>query len=291
MRYALRYRATYDYRDSVPFGQHVVRVLPIDADGQRVETATLVFDPAPVERYDSVDFYGNRVSWIAFDRPHRSFEMRLLARVEVQRDEIAGPTPPWEAVRDAALMGNDLSARSPLHFLFASPRVEIADELRQYALASFPPGRPIVEAARELAARIHTDFRYLPGVTEPQTSALQAYRLRRGVCQDFSHVMIGALRALGLPAAYVSGFIRTEAPAGQQRLEGADAMHAWVDVWAGGASGWVGIDPTNRMQATNDHLLVAVGRDYTDVSPVDGVIVAAGGQRLDVGADVIALAG
>ncbi|HMN82414.1 MAG TPA: transglutaminase family protein [Burkholderiaceae bacterium] len=291
MRYALRYRATYHYRNSVPFAQHVVRVLPIDADGQRVETASLVFDPAPVERYDSTDFYGNRISWIAFDRPHQSFEMRLLARVEVRRSELAGPSPAWEAIRDAALLHNGLAARSPLHFLFESPRIGLHEELRRYALPSFTAERPIVDAARDLAARIHDDFRYLPGATEPQTSALEAFRLRQGVCQDFSHVMIGAMRSIGLPAGYVSGFIRTESPAGQPRLEGADAMHAWANVWAGDALGWIGIDPTNRMQATNDHLLVAVGRDYTDVSPVDGIIIASGGQRLDVGADVIALSG
>lgn len=291
MRYALRYRATYEYPNAVPFAQHVVRVLPIDSSGQRVESATLVFDPEPVERYDTLDFFGNRITWIAFDSPHENFEMRLLARIEVMRTQASLYSPLWEEVRDSMPDYNSLDARSPLHFLFASARIPLDDALRDYAAPSFTPGRPIVEAALDLATRIHHDFDYLPGATVTQTNARQAFDARHGVCQDFAHVMIAGMRALGLPAGYVSGFLRTHSPQGQPRLEGADAMHAWVNVWAGRHTGWVGIDPTNRMLAADDHLLVAVGRDYTDVSPVDGVIVSSGGQRLDVGADVIPLAG
>lgn len=291
MRYEVRYRTSCRYRNPVPFAQHLIRLLPANRPGQTIEQSSLAFEPSPAERHEERDFFGNRVAWVAFNTPHATLDTQLEARVDVQR--IAPPpeqgSPGWEGVRDAAARWLELAAASPLHFLFASPRVSIFDGARQHALHSFSPGRPVLEAALEFARRIHGDFSYRPGSTDSATDAVTAFAQKRGVCQDFSHVMIAGLRAIGLPAAYVSGFIQTRPPPGRPRLEGADAMHAWTRLWCGPDLGWVDFDPTNAMMVGDAHIEVAVGRDYTDVAPIDGVVIAAGGQSLVVAADVIAL--
>ena len=291
MRYALRYRARHGYPGAVPFGQHMVRLLPGDGGGQTVESASLRFTPEPIERVASRDFFGNRCEWVVFDRPHSILDLQLEARLTVKRPlpPALESTPAWEGVRERARRVADLAPRSPVHFLFASPRVSTAERFQTWAQPCFAPGRPLLAAAMDLAHRIHDEFEYAPGATAADTRADQAFAARRGVCQDFSHVMIACLRALGLPAAYASGFLRTIPPPGQPRLEGADAMHAWVRVWLGDALGWIGIDPTNATLVGDDHIDVAVGRDYTDVSPIDGVVVSAGDQTLAVAADVIPL--
>jgi transglutaminase-like putative cysteine protease len=292
LRYQVRYRTFYQYRNPVPFAQHLVRVLPAIAPGQQVEQCSLEFVPAPIERYEDRDFFGNRVVWVVFDRPHATLETRLEARVIVRREAHGGDlseSPHWEVVRDAAARVERLQPDSPVHFLFASPKVSIFEAALHYARRSFTMNRPILEAALDLAQRIHQDFEYRPGSTNARTDAAAAFAEKRGVCQDFAHVMIAGLRALGLPAAYVSGFIQTLPAPGRSRLEGADAMHAWVRIWCGETLGWVGIDPTNTMMVGDAHVEVATGRDYSDVSPIDGIVVAAGSQSVAVGADVIAL--
>ena len=159
-------------------------------------------------------------------------------------------------------------------------------EIRAYAAESFAPGRPVLDAAVDLMRRIKADFVYEIGATTASTTPPMSFALRRGVCQDFAHIMISGMRGLGLPAAYVSGYLRTVRSPSEERLEGADAMHAWVLVWCGEEAGWRGLDPTNAIAARNDHVVLAVGRDYADVAPIDGVIYAAGGQRLKVAVSV-----
>ncbi len=181
----------------------------------------------------------------------------------------------------------DLSALAPANFLFSSPRIELSADVTRYAHDSFREGRGILEASREMIRRIKTEFSFESDATEISTPLAQAFAERHGVCQDFAHIMIAGLRGLGLPAAYVSGYIRTIPPAGEKRLEGADATHAWVSVWCGSAIGWVGFDPTNGIEAANDHIALAVGRDFSDVSPVYGVFVGAGANELEVEVDVI----
>jgi transglutaminase-like putative cysteine protease len=173
-----------------------------------------------------------------------------------------------------------------VHYLFPSRQVSLDPEIRTYAAESFPARRPVLDGALDLMRRIKADFVYEPGTTTVQTTPPMAFALRRGVCQDFAHIMISGLRGLGLPAAYVSGYLRTIPPPGRERLEGADAMHAWVLVWCGGDVGWFGLDPTNAVPARDDHVVLAIGRDYADVAPVGGVIFAAGGQRLEVSVTV-----
>jgi transglutaminase-like putative cysteine protease len=184
----------------------------------------------------------------------------------------------------------DIGPDAPAHFVFPSRQVSLDPEIREYARASFPPGRPVFDAALDLMRRIKADFRYEVGATTVTTTPPMSFALRRGVCQDFAHIMISGLRGIGLPAAYVSGYVRTVPRHEVAPLEGADAMHAWVAVWTGEQYGWFGLDPTNAVIAGDDHVVVAVGRDYSDVAPIDGVVLASGGQKLEVAVSVIPVA-
>jgi transglutaminase-like putative cysteine protease len=286
--YDVRQLTTYRYASPAAHAHHVLRLTPIDRDGQRVHAAALDVTPTPVERKEGRDFFGNRMTRIVLDEPHDTFTVRVAARVTVDRAD-PGPlaTPAWEAVRDTAFACADLGPMSPAHYLFPSRQVSFAPEIRDYAAESFAPKRAVLEGAIELMHRIKSDFVYEPGTTTVMTTPAMAFAQRRGVCQDFAHVMISGLRGLGLPAAYVSGYLRTIPPPGKERLEGVDAMHAWVLVWCGADAGWRGLDPTNAIPACNDHVVLAVGRDYADVAPIDGVIFAAGEQRLEVSVNVI----
>jgi transglutaminase-like putative cysteine protease len=288
MIYDIRQTTTYHYASHVAYARHVLRLTPIDRPGQRVHAAALDVEPAPIERREGGDFFGNRMSWIELDQPHDMLSVRVAARVAVKRDALpaADTTPSWEDIRAAAFASVDLSPNSPTHYLFASRQVSLDPEIRAYAAESFLPGRRVLEAALELMRRIKADFIYEIGATTASTTPPMSFALRRGVCQDFAHIMISGMRGLGLPAAYVSGYLRTVPSGKEERLTGADAMHAWVLVWCGADAGWIGLDPTNAIPAGNDHVVLAIGRDYADVAPIDGVIFASGGQRLEVGVSV-----
>ncbi|MDR3373540.1 MAG: transglutaminase family protein [Ancalomicrobiaceae bacterium] len=292
--YEIRHLTAYEYRMAVPFARCVLRLTPIDRAGQIVRSAELELDPVPEECQDGTDDFGNRITRIAFHRPHTRLNIRSFARVEVveiDADAVVGAmvarSPNWERIRDLALAGRDIRGLAPVGFLFSSRLVVLADPILTYAARSFEPGRTVVAAAIDLTRRIRRDFVYDPSATNVTTPVQQAFEARRGVCQDFAHVMIAGLRALGIPAAYVSGYLRTVPPPGQRRLEGADAMHAWVSVWCGPEIGWIGLDPTNGIAAGSSHVVLAIGRDYSDVSPVDGVVLTAGEQGLSVAVDVV----
>jgi transglutaminase-like putative cysteine protease len=289
MIYDVRQETIYHYASVVTHARHVVRLGLIDRSDQRVVVAALDFQPAPVERREGQDFFGNRVTWIALDQPHDTLTVKLTARVAIDRSTsiVSDTTPPWERVRQEAFETADFSATSPAHFLFPSRQVSLDPEIRDYAWASFPPDRAVLDGAIDLMRRIKAEFAYEVGATTATTTPPMSFALRRGVCQDFSHIMISGLRSLGLPAAYVSGYLRTVQSASEVKLAGADAMHAWVLVWCGAAAGWIGLDPTNGILAGNDHVVLAVGRDYADVAPMDGVVFASGSQRLEVSVEVI----
>jgi transglutaminase-like putative cysteine protease len=286
--YDVRQETTYLYASSVAYARHVLRLTPIDRLGQRVHATALEVEPAPIARREGQDFFHNRVTWIELDQPHDMLSVRVAARVAVEpgAPPDAGATPPWEMIRDAACASVDLSPASPSHFLFPSRQVSLDPEIRAYAAASFVQARPVLDGAVDLMRRIKADFVYEIGATTASTTPPMSFALRRGVCQDFAHVMISGMRGLGLPAAYVSGYLRTGHAPGEQKLAGADAMHAWVLVWCGEEGGWCGLDPTNGIAAGKDHVVLAVGRDYADVAPIDGVIFASGGQRLEVAVSV-----
>jgi transglutaminase-like putative cysteine protease len=284
MIYDVRQETTYHYASSVAYARHVLRLGLIDRPDQRVQAAVLDVSPNPVERREGLDFFGNRTTWVALDQPHDRLTVRVSARVVVDRTAALDPaaTPAWEDVRAAAFASNDLSAQSPAHFLFPSRQVSLDPEIRDYAALSFAPGRAVLDAAIDLMLRIKAEFVYELGATTATTTPPMSFALRRGVCQDFSHIMISGMRSLGIPAAYVSGYLRTVQSPSEIKLAGADAMHAWVLMWCGPQAGWIGLDPTNGILAANDHVVLAIGRDYADVAPIDGVIFASGGQQLEV---------
>jgi transglutaminase-like putative cysteine protease len=286
MIYDIRQVTTYRYASPVAYARHVLRLTPIDRMGQRVHAAAVDIEPTPVERREGHDFFGNRMTWVELDRPHDTLSVQVAARVAVKRDIALEATPPWEAIRDAAFASVDLSPNSPAHYLFSSRQVSLDPEIRAYAAESFAVGRPILDAAIDLMRRIKADFTYEIGATTASTTPPMSFALRRGVCQDFAHVMISGMRGLGLPAAYVSGYLRTGQPSDKDKLQGAGAMHAWVLVGCGEEVGWRGLDPTNGIFAGDDHVVLAIGRDYADVAPIDGVIFASGGQRLEVSVSV-----
>jgi transglutaminase-like putative cysteine protease len=186
-----------------------------------------------------------------------------------------------------AFEATSLGPASPIGYVFASPLVPVQQPVTLYAALSFPPARGILAGAVDLMHRIRTEFKYDPKATVISTPLNEVFEKRHGVCQDFAHVMIAGLRGLGLPAAYVSGYLRTIPPPGKPRLQGADATHAWVSLWCGEEIGWIGFDPTNDILVENDHIVLAVGRDFSDVSPVDGIIVGSRRQKLAVAVDVL----
>lgn len=288
MMYDIRQVTTYAYEVPVAAGEHILRMMPIDRAGQRVIEAHLSVAPKAARITTATDFFGNHISRVSVEEAHKNLVVTLRARVAVDKPTLPDPagTPAWERTRDMAATLGGLGAQDPVHYLFPSRRIPHDAAIRDYAAASFAPGRPVYEAALDLNRRIKADFAYDTKATTASTPVGEAFRIRRGVCQDFAHVMITGLRDLGLAAAYVSGFLRTIPPPGKPRLEGADATHAWVALWCGPALGWLGLDPTNAIPVGEDHVVVALGRDYADVSPIDGVVVAYGEHSTKVSVDV-----
>jgi len=286
--YDVRQTTTCTYASPVAHARHVLRLTPINRNGQRVHVASVQIVPEPLHRREGQDFFGNRLTWIEVEEPHRTLTIKLAARVSVDptTEPDALTTPPWETIRDEAFATSDIGPLSPAHFLFPSRMVSLDPEIRDYTRESFPPGRPVLDAAVELMHRLKVDIVYEIGATTVTTMPPMSFALRRGVCQDFAHIMISGLRGIGLPAVYVSGYLRTMPRTDPSRLQGADAMHAWILVWCGAEAGWIGLDPTNAIVASDQHVVLAIGRDYTDVAPMDGVIVGSGGQRIDVAVSV-----
>jgi transglutaminase-like putative cysteine protease len=274
--YDIRISFTYHYTARTAWGYHLLRLRPRDSATQRLLRSQLVVDPVPAQLSAGQDFFGNDRTILLQEVAHDQMSIVLEATVEVMRAPLElDLTPPWKDVAEAAFSHADISADAPGHFLGESSLAGLDESMSALARAAVPEGASVFSAALAVMRAVHAHMDYVPESTTPRTTALEAFTLGTGVCQDFAHVMIAALRGLGLPAAYVSGLIRTIPPEGQERLEGADAMHAWVEVWCGEAAGWIGFDPTNSLVVGNDHVLVAIGRDYADVAPVDGVIVAA----------------
>jgi transglutaminase-like putative cysteine protease len=289
MQYDIRLKLHYDYDGATGGARHQVRVLPVTLAGtQRVVAASLSFDPQPSERSDFTDFFGNQVTSIVYRSGHEVLEVRMAARVTVDRPSPGFDVSPSVEALQAELGGlNSLQPDSPHHFLASSSHAGVDEGITTYAVESAVPGRSVAALAVDLCNRIHADFTYDSDATDVATRAADAFALKRGVCQDFTHIMIAGLRGLGIPAGYVSGFLRTIPPPGKERLEGADAMHAWAKVWCGRQAGWLELDPTNGMAASSDHITVGYGRDYSDVAPIVGVLKTAGGQAGEQSVDVV----
>ena len=288
MRYSVRQTTQYAYEESVPSSRHIIRMQPVSRAGQDVVSQRLTIEPQPSERMEGRDFFGNYVTRIAINGPHDRLSVTVEADIRILSSKSFEPdeTPSWENISKQALNAPALGPDAPSHFMFPSRMVPINPAMTAYAAESFPPGHALLACVCDLNARIKSDFIYDPLATAVDTDPAHAFAWRRGVCQDFAHIMIAGLRGLGLPAAYVSGWLRTVPPEGEVRLEGADATHAWVSVWCG-EKGWIGFDPTNGIRTGTDHIVLAMGRDYADVAPLDGIIWSGAGHSLGVFVDVM----
>ena len=289
MIYDIRHVTSYSYESPVSFARCSLRLEPRTGDGQQLVSHSVDIRPKPADRALRRDFFGTLTESILIETAHRSLRIDSRSRVSVSRQAPGrdAPSPAWESVRDVAFEAASLGPESPIGYVFASPLVPVQRPVTTYAAASFPAGSGILAGAVDLMHRIRTEFKYDPKATVISTPLKEVFEKRHGVCQDFAHVMIAGLRGLGLPAAYVSGYLRTIPPPGKPRLQGADATHAWVSLWCGEGLGWVGFDPTNDILVENDHIILAVGRDFSDVSPVDGIIVGSRKQKLAVAVDVL----
>jgi transglutaminase-like putative cysteine protease len=289
MLYNIRLHLHYDYERSAAGGRHHIRVMPQTMPGiQRVIASSLSFDPVSTERSEFTDFFSNTVTSIVYRNPHETLDVTMTARVNVTRPPtMLDVSPDLGGLQKEIRSVWSIAADAPHHFLTSSSHAAIDPNITAYAAQSLAGTRTVMEAVKHLNNRIHADFTYESDVTDVRTTARQAFDLRAGVCQDFSHVMIAGLRGIGIPAGYVSGFLRTIPPPGEERLEGADAMHAWVRAWCGREAGWQEFDPTNAMVAGNDHITIGYGRDYADVSPIVGVLKTSGSQEGKQSVDVI----
>jgi transglutaminase-like putative cysteine protease len=287
--YDIRHVTTYGYESAVSYARCSLRLEPRNGDGQELISHSVEIRPRPAERAARRDFFGTLTESVTIENPHRHLRIDSRSRVSVSRKSPGrtAPSPCWESVRDIAFEASSLGPSSPVGYVFASALVPVLSPVTAYAAASFPAGIGVLVGAVELMHRIRAEFRYDPKATVISTPLNEVFEKRHGVCQDFAHVMIAGLRGLGLPAAYVSGYLRTIPPAGKPRLQGADATHAWVSLWCGESLGWIGFDPTNDLLVENDHIVLGVGRDFSDVSPVDGIIVGSPKQKLNVAVDVI----
>jgi transglutaminase-like putative cysteine protease len=287
--YDIRHVTTYAYESPVSFARCSLRLEPRDGGGQQLLSHAIEIRPRPSERASRRDFFGTLTESIVIETAHRHLRIDSRSRVSVSRRAPGRttPSPAWETIRDLAFEATSLGPSSPIGYVFASALVPVQQPVTAYAAASFPPGMGALVGAVDLMHRIRSEFRYDPKATVISTPLHEVFENRHGVCQDFAHVMIAGLRGLGLPAAYVSGYLRTIPPPGRPRLQGADATHAWVSLWCGDELGWVGFDPTNDLLVENDHIVLAIGRDFADVSPVDGIIVGSPKQKLGVAVDVV----
>jgi transglutaminase-like putative cysteine protease len=286
MKYKISHRSNYTYSGPVDLSYHMLHLAPRTLPHQRVSDLRIISQPAPDAKSERTDYFGNRVTYLTLAQPHAKFSVEVEAMVEVAfpapPDEVA--TPPWESVRDSLRTGGDSELVAAAEFSFASPQTPQSAALIEYAAPSFPAGRPILAAVKDLTSRIHRDFAFEAGATTVSTPVSEVLEQRRGVCQDFAHLELAALRALGLAARYVSGYIRTYHE-GKDGLKGSDASHAWVSFFCPG-HGWIDVDPTNDLVVGEEHIVLAWGRDYDDVSPIRGVMLGGGDHFLNVAVTV-----
>lgn len=289
--YAISSLSRYRYSSAASHGYHLARLMPLAGEGQSLERASLDVSPAPYHRGLERDFFGNQVDWFSLDGKHSDLVFTMNAQVRIARPpSLLTPTLSWEDAVSAAQRVNSLGPQSPAHFLRSTPRTLADAPIRDFAARFFTPGASVSDASLAMSKAIQSELRYDSGATDVETTASAAFQNGAGVCQDFAHIMIAACTSIGLPARYVSGYIRTNPPPGEPRLEGADAMHAWVSVWTGPVAGWIDHDPTNGCLVGEDHITVAFGRDYQDVPPIRGEVVGGGEQSHTVAVDVVEIA-
>jgi transglutaminase-like putative cysteine protease len=287
MIYFLRHETKHEYGHKVDVAAHLLHLTPLQLPWQRVLQMHLHVEPEPSRLVTEVDCFGNATTWLFLDAPHAHFQAVLEARVEVAPRVPPAPaaTQAWEDIAATVRAGGPAGHRAA-EFTFASPMVAPFAAVHDYVRPSFAAGMPVFTAIHALTLRIKREFAFRTDVTEVGTPLAKVLAQRAGVCQDFSHLMIAGLRSMGLPARYASGYIRTRPPPGGKPLCGADQSHAWVSCWLGAEHGWIDFDPTNALVVSDEHVVLAYGRDFADVSPVSGVILGGGTQKIQSGVDL-----
>jgi transglutaminase-like putative cysteine protease len=285
-RYRVSHTTRYEYESPVLHATHAMHLEPRNLGHQRVLESRLTISPDQAELQASRDYFGNAMHFLEVLAPHDVLEVKSESRVEVAPPQLE-LTPAtrlsWEKVREQ--LERDRQFLAAREFCFDSPLVRSHQMLAEYAAPIFAPGRPFVDAIGELSERIFREFKYEPLATDVSTPLAQVLRERRGVCQDFAQLAVGCLRSLGLAGRYVSGYLETEAPAGRPKLVGADASHAWASAFLP-SLGWIDFDPTNAVFPGERHITVAWGRDFSDVSPLRGIVLGGGQHSLAVAVDV-----
>lgn len=287
MRLRVVHETRYEYEAQVTTSHHEIHLTPRDGPSQVCISHAVSIQPPPGAVEERMDFFKNRACYFGIHEPHRTLEIVAQSEVRVKerpRSLLLDRTA-WEEVRDGVARSRGPESLDAYGFAFDSPYVRVSPELRSFAAPSFARGRPLLDAALDLTRRIFSGFTYDRGATGVSTPLSDVLRDRRGVCQDFAHVAIGCLRAMGLPARYVSGYLLTAPPPGRPRLTGCDASHAWIATYLPNV-GWIDLDPSNDMMPDERHVVVAYGRDFGDVTPVRGIILGGGRHALRVSVDV-----
>jgi transglutaminase-like putative cysteine protease len=287
MLYRVRHITTYEYAKKVISSQHVLRLRPRLTDNQVCSSSEVAMTPAPLRRSARDDYFGNRTEMVTLEEPHEELviDAQSVVRVNKRRPRDLESTVAWETIGDALSAARADAEIGAAQFMFDTPLTRAGRDLMAYAKTEFAPGRPVAIAARELMHHIRRDIKYKPGVTDVSTPVDRVLEIKGGVCQDQSHVMLAVLRAHGIAARYVSGYLMTRPPPGRPKLQGADQSHAWVSVWCP-PLGWVDYDPTNGILPDDEHITLAYGRDYSDISPISGIMLGGGEHEVDVSVDV-----
>ncbi|EIJ43487.1 transglutaminase-like enzyme, predicted cysteine protease [Beggiatoa alba B18LD] len=291
MKYRVTHKTLYSYNAPVSLCHNEAHLSPRSSLYQTCLKSKLSVKPIPAIQYEHVDYFGNSVSYFAIQSPHKVLTVTAISEVDINQLPLTPAaiksSPSWESVRHSLQDRQQLQTAmiEAREYLLDSPFIPFHPQLKTFAEVSFTPNRPILEASLDLMQRIFTEFKYDPSFTTIVTPVLDVLEHKRGVCQDFAHLMIGCLRALGLAARYVSGYLETLPPTGQVKLQGSDASHAWLAVYVP-ELGWIDFDPTNNQIPMNQHITTAWGRDYSDVTPLKGVIFGGGDHMLTVAVDV-----
>ena len=285
MRYQINHQTVYRYHDSVALCHNLAYLLLRDTPQQTCLSSYLTVQPMPMQISERRDYFDNRVSYFTVQVPHHVLTVTAYSQVQTQPAPPLPPSPDWEEVRDHLASDNNPQTLAVREYILPSPFVPTEQNLRDYGLISFQPQRPLLDAMTELTARIYHEFSYDPHFTTIITPLHEVFEHKRGVCQDFAHLAIASLRQLGLAARYVSGYLETLPPPGQDKLRGADASHAWLSVYLPDY-GWVDFDPTNNQRPNEQYITTAWGRDYGDVTPLKGIIFGGGEHQLNVAVDV-----
>lgn len=287
--YDIQHITTNEYLGFVSVSHLLMHLAPRNDERQTVLSHTLTVDPHPAVTETHPDYFGNRAHFITVERDHSRLTITSNSRVAVGPAFVPDPseTPSWESVRSRCMSDHTGRSLEAHEFTYASPLVPMSSEFAEYSRESFSKDRPVLDAVMDLTRRIHTEFKFDPLATTVTTPVSEVMRHRRGVCQDFAHFQIACLRAMGIPARYVSGYLETDPPPGQQKLRGVDASHAWISFFCPGI-GWIDVDPTNNCFASMRHIRIGWGRDYADICPIRGVLMGGRDQRMHVSVDVLA---